>query len=60
MRAPALRPLSLAEIVRCPVATVGWRNPGAIGLPRLSQHYLITDGIPQLFMPNDWGTASWM
>jgi SAM-dependent methyltransferase len=54
--APHLPLFSVAEVLRCPrcngrLAEAGQR----FVCNSCSQHYPITDGIPQLFMPNDWG-----
>lgn len=53
---PHLPLFSVAEVLRCPrcngrLAEAGQR----FVCNSCSQHYPITDGIPQLFMPNDWG-----
>jgi SAM-dependent methyltransferase len=58
MRAPSVATTPLAEIVRCA------RCSGRLGETRealvcrgCGQSYLITDGIPQLFVPNNWEDA---
>jgi len=56
MSAPNAAVIPLVEILRCP------RCDGRMGEAEqtlvchsCSQRYPITDGIPQLFVPNDWG-----
>ena len=52
-------PLPLLEIVRCPRCLGRLDESGETVTCRdCQQAYPMTDGIPQLFVPNDWAEAS--
>jgi SAM-dependent methyltransferase len=46
----------LLDIVRCAGCGSALREQGVtLGCDNCGQHYPVTDGIPQLFVPNEWG-----